>query len=319
VDVRKEEEVGRSSVVGFVAPATSRPSHVDRLIDDLQAVDPIRRDAAVARLRVLGVRALPRLASYIASSASTARARAISALEGTQDPRAAEIALAALGTTDVETAIAALGVLRGWVTQETGTRLLEAITAIAVDRDRNARVRFAAIDALSELPEHLVRPIREQAPPPESAGPALDDPLAAREWVAAHGHAATLSALHDVVKAFREREASAPSSRGRDEWQRARGAAHKALAERGSRVALYDLKETFSATRVALPPGFLEAITTLGDATCLEGLARAWASTRGAAWRGQLVEAAQHIRRRSKLSGRSAVVKDIRARWEGFL
>lgn len=273
----------------------------------------------MARLRVLGARALPRLTSYIDSATSTARALAISALEGTPDPRAAEIALACLDATDVETVVACLGVLRGWVTQETGTRLLEAVTAIAVDRGRDARIRVAAIDALSDLPEHLVRPIREQAPPPESAGPPLDDPLAARDWVAAHGHAATLSSLHDVVKAFREREAAAPSSRGRDEWQRARGAAHKTLAGRGSRVALYDLKETFSATRVPLPPEYLEAMAALGDASCLDGLARAWSATRGAEWRGHLVEAAQQILRRSKLSGRSAVVKSIRANWEGFL
>ena len=39
-----------------------RPSDdIDRLIADLQSSDSIRRDAAVARLRILGSRALPRL------------------------------------------------------------------------------------------------------------------------------------------------------------------------------------------------------------------------------------------------------------------
>ena len=88
-----------------------------------------------------------------------------------------EIAFAALGASDVDTVVAALSVLRTWVPQETGTRLLEAITAIAVDRDRDARVRVAALDALSDLPDDLVRPIRDQAPPPEAAGPALDNPV----------------------------------------------------------------------------------------------------------------------------------------------
>ena len=79
-----------------------------------------------------------------------------------------DIAVTALGATDIETVVAALNVLRSWVPRETGTRLLEAITAIAVDRSRDARVRVAALDALSDLPDDLVRPIREQAPPPEA-------------------------------------------------------------------------------------------------------------------------------------------------------
>ena len=296
------------------------PSQVNRLIEDLQSTDAVRRDAAVARLRVLGPRALPRLASFIESSGpSRARALALGALEGAQDPQVAEIALSSLDAPDLETVVAALGVLRGWVTQEAGTRLLEAVAAIAVDRARDARIRVAALDALSDLPEHLIRPIREQAPPPESAGPPADDPVAAREWVEAHGRAATLSKLHDTVTAFREHEGSAPSSRDREEWQRARGAAHRALAAQGSRLALYDLRETFATARAPLPPGFLEAITAVGDASCLEPLAQAWSATPGTEWRGQLVEAAQRILHRSRLTGRSAVVKGIRANWEGFL
>ena len=295
------------------------PSQVNRLIEDLQSTDAVRRDAAVARLRVLGPRALPRLAAFIESSGpSRARVLALGALEGAQDPQVAEIALSSLNAPDLETVVAALGVLRGLVTQEAGTRLLEAVAAIAVDRARDARIRVAALDALSDLPEHLIRPIREQAPPPESAGPSVDDPIAAREWVEAHGRAATLSKLHDMVTAFREHEGAA-ASRDRDEWQRARGAAHRALAEQGSRLALYDLRETFATARAPLPSGFLEAITAVGDASCLEPLAHAWSATPGTEWRGQLVEAAQRILHRSRLTGRSAVVKGIRANWEGFL
>ena len=105
-------------------------------------------------------------------------------------------------------------------------------------RERDARVRVAAMDALSDLPDDLVRPIREQAPPPEAGGPALDNPVAAREWVDAHGSRATLATLHDAIKSFRDAENRAETSGARSEWLRARGAAHRTLAVRGSRIAL---------------------------------------------------------------------------------
>jgi hypothetical protein len=293
---------------------------MDRLIADLESSDAVRRDAAVARIRVLGSRALPRLAKFIESSnSSRARALAIGALDGVEDPHAIEIALTGLGSSDVDSVVAALGALRSWVAQETGTRLLEAISAIAVDRARDSRIRVAAIDALSDLPEHLVRPLREQAPPPESAGPPLDNPVAAREWVEAHGRKSTLATLHDTVKSFRDCESRAETTRGREEWMKARGAVHGILAERGSRVALYDAREMLGVAHTPLPPGFLAAIGGVGDVSCLEPLARAWSATREATWRAQLSEAARQIVTRSKLDGRSAVVKGLRANWSGFI
>jgi hypothetical protein len=303
-----------------VAPPSSRPSEVDRLIADLESPDPIRRDASVARLRVLGARAFPRLARFIdSSSTSNARALAISALDGLEDPHAVEIAFTALGAADIETVVAALNVLRNWVPRETGTRLLEAITAIAVDRARAARVRVAALDALSDLPDDLVRPIREQAPPPEAGGPPLDNPTAACDWVEAHGDRTTLAMLHDAIKSFRDAENRAETSGTRHEWLRARGAAHHVLALRGSRLALYDARETFSTAKDPLPAGFVEAMVNLGDASCLEPLARAWSAARDAGWRSQLSEAARRIVTRSKLGGRNAVVKGVRANFAGFI
>jgi hypothetical protein len=305
--------------VNDVTRTTSRVREVDRLIADLESPDPIRRDASVARLRVLGVRALSRLEQFIESSAAPGvRALAMSALEGLDDSHGCEIAVTALNEPHIDVVVAALGVLRSWVPRETGTRLLESITAIAVDRRRDARIRVAALDALSELPDHLVRPIREQAPPPESAGPPLDSPVAAREWIEAHGGKATLATLHDAIKAFHEAEARA-DSRGRQEWLKARGAAHRTLAARGSRLALYDARETFSTAKSPLPAGFLEAMGQVGDASCLEPLAHAWSATRDASWRAQLSAAARQIVARAKLTGRSTVVKGIRANCTGFI
>jgi hypothetical protein len=299
-----------------------RPSSdIDRLIADLQSSESVRRDAAVARLRILGSRALPRLIDLVASHESAVvRALALDAIEGIDDVRVIDVAYDALRDGDIEVVIAALGVLRRWVAEETGTRLLDAITAITVDRNLDARVRVAALAALSELPEHLVRPIRDQAPPPESAGPSLDDPVQVREWIQAYGAGATLNTLHELVTRTREREHAESSSQLRSEWLQARGRAHQALAKRDSVVALYDLRETFEGATSALPQSFLSTATAIGDASCLEPLARAWAASgKDLDWKHQLSMTATAIMRREKLTGRSAVVKKLRANFPGFV
>ena len=299
-----------------------RPSSdIDRLIADLHASDSIRRDAAVARLRILGNRALPRLIDLVASHESAVvRALALDTLEGIDDVRVIDAAFDRLRDGDIDVVIAALGVLRRWVAEETGTRLLDAITAITVDRTRDARVRVAALAALSELPEHLVRPIRDQAPPPESAGPSLEDPLQVREWIQAYGADATLNTMHELVTRTREREHAESSSRLRSEWLEARGRAHQALAKRNSLLALYDLRETFEAATAALPQSFLSTAAAIGDASCLEPLARAWAAAgKDLEWTHQLSTTAAAIMRREKLTGRSAAVKKLRANFPGFV
>jgi hypothetical protein len=273
----------------------------------------------VARLRVSGARALPRLAAFLTSDApSDARAHALAALEGMTDPQAVELACAALGDPDTDVVVAALGVLRGWVTQESGTRLLETVTALAVDATKDARVRLAALDALSDLPEQLIKPIRAQAPPPEQGGPPLDNPDAARTWVEAHGRTVGLSQLHDAVKAFRDQEAAADTAWIRAAWLESRAATHRVLAQRGSRLALYDAKDTCEAARSPLPAGFLEAMRLIGDTSCLEPLAVAWSRSRDPEWRMQLSATAREIVRRAGIDGRSAVVRRLRAAHRGF-
>ena len=213
---------------------------------------------------------------------------------------------------------AAIAVLRGWLTREPGTRALEALTAVAVDPAQEARTRRAALDALSDLPQDLVQPILDQQPaiPPV----AVDDPAAARQWVSARGGQAPLSELHDALVRMREREAGERSESRKQEWLAARGAAHAALAARRSRIALYDLKEAFDTARRPLPLDFLTAIAAIGDASCLEPLARAWAaSPQDAWWRQQVAAAAADIVDRTRLSGRSAVMKRLRAKWAGFI
>jgi hypothetical protein len=292
---------------------------IDRLIADLESRDAVRRGAAVARLRILGARAQPRVAAFIDSNHSpAARALALSALEGVETTRVVKVALACLGSPEVDLVVAALGVLRGCLEGRHGTEVLEAVTALAVDHRRGIRERTAAFDALRDLPERLLEPIRQQMPPPEHAGRTLDEPEAACRWVEAYAQSSSLSMLHDLVSRFREREERESTARARRLWRRARGLAHRALAARGSRIALYDLRETFAAADEPLPPGFLEAIATVGDASCLEPLARAW-SAAGPPWRGQLQQEARRLVRRARLTARSAVIKRVQTNWPRFL
>ncbi len=292
---------------------------VARLLDHLSAPAPVKREAAVARLRVIGSRAIPALVAFVSSGADAgARAAALASLEGSEDARAMAVARKALAGSDANVALAAVGVLRGWLSQEQGTEALEALTVAALDREREATVRLAALDALSDLPAHLVAPIRAtSALEPPDRPPA--DTTGALEWLAGQGASASLATVHEALSAAREAERIAPADAQREEWRRVRGAAHVVLARRGSRLALYDLRETFGTAVAPLPLDFLTAVTLVGDDTCLDPLARAWAAARGEPWwRARIAEAAADIVGRSGLTGRHASVKHLRTKWREF-
>jgi hypothetical protein len=305
---------------------SSQSPQIDSLVDDLRG-PAARRDAAVARLRIIGPRAVERLAALAASDAPPdARTAALRALEGSDDDRALRAAAAASGDSNAGVARAAIAVLRGRLTGESGTEILDLLSGIALDAERPRDVRLAALDALSELPRHVVQPLLQHAgisdggAAPASREGVLDDPSSASEWIAENA-AAPLSVLHDLISELRDRERREPSARTRQRWVLARGAVHALLARRGSRVALYDLRETFDAAHEPLPLDFLSAATALGDAATLEPLARAWAaaSAKEKWWRERLRDAAADILTREKVTGRHAAVKRIRAKWPGFL
>ncbi len=104
----------------------------------------------------------------------------------------------------------------------------------------------------------------------------------------------------------------------------ARAAAHFALAQGGSRLALYDLRETIETAKQPLAVEFLAAVTEIGDATCLEPIAAAHAKaaaggrTRDDWWPRHLAEAFRAIAARERMTRRHAVVKKIEKRWPGL-
>ena len=97
----------------------------------------------------------------------------------------------------------------------------------------------------------------------------------------------------------------------------ARAAAHVALAHRGSRLAVYDLRESLESADAPLPVEFLAALTLVGDRSCLEPIAAAYAHARGghAWWRQHLADAFRAIAARERITRRNAVMKKIEKRW----
>jgi hypothetical protein len=187
-------------------------------------------------------------------------------------------------------------VLQTFLTSARGVEALDRLTAIAVNRTRPRPVRLAAIRAIRDLGPSTIAPLLtalgsdpDQAialaaglGPDAAADPVYlirdaveatlpDSPAALRLALTEAGEHLPLPLLQQLVERARFRE-GAVSGPIRAEWVALRGTAHKALADRGSRLALYDLKESFESAREALPVDFLGAAAAIGDAACLESV-----------------------------------------------
>lgn len=327
---------------------------VDALIADLSSTDDMRRDAAVARLTVIGERAAQRLLTLAADSAAPSEGRiaAFRALDAIGEPRVLDIALVAIGDNTASVAAAAAGVARSFLHTPKGVDALDRLSETATDRTRPTSVRVAAIQALVALHSSTVQPLLEalqhdpdrevvaaaagqltDIPAPTHAAPQAlmeaaerdlpDDPVSLRENIAVAGATVPVTALHAIVERVRIREGS-ESGDVRARWTTARAAAHAALAQRGSRLALYDLRETIESARGPLPVEFMTAVTTIGDATCLEPVAAAYASTTSADqmredwWHRSLRDAFRAIVEREALTKRHATIKRVEKRFPGI-
>jgi hypothetical protein len=319
----------------------SASAEIRHLVEALSGSDEVRRDAAAARLSVIGPRAVERLlAAYARASTPQARVIILRALEPIADPRCIAPARLALRD-DVEVAIAAAQVLRALLdVREPGvaTQALDALVTVALDAAAPRAIRLAAFDMLRDLPDDVragvadvlgpdAESVREPAPP-ESARQAvksawtaaLDGRLPDRasdlhEAVQSRAKTAPLTSLQKLVDALKAREIA--SGEHSTEWRALRGSVHQALAVRGSRVALYDLRESLSEATTPLPVSFLSAVHTIGDSSCLEPLAQAYAHAVKSEewWRQQVASAFRVVMAREKLTRRSALVKKIVTRW----
>lgn len=306
---------------------SSSVSEIDQLITNLQKESKIKRDAAVARLRIVGSRSIPRLIAIIKSDANAAvRAAALSALETSNDSRARDSAMAALSDKYESVTLAAIIVMRNWLSTDADAMTVDALVTLVLDPNRSQTVRQAALHALADLPESLVEPLRQQLAQEigienfTETTEIANNPATALEWLNTEGTKATLSEIHQLITYARAQERACENSTEQAAWCHLRGAAHAVLANRNSRVALYDLRESMERASKPLPLDYLLAIRSIGDTTCLEALGRAWSGASAEPWWcQQLADAAKKIMNRQKLTGRHAVVKRVRARWAGFL
>lgn len=320
----------------------SAGAEIRQLIDALGGTDDTRRESAVARLAVIGPRAVEHLIQEFPGATGRARAEMLRALEALGDPRALTTARGALqdGSAAVQTAaIGALRALLGGGTAAAERDAFDALVAVALDRQRVAAVRLAAWDAIreagGEAPEPVRRALADDPDPDIRArlgappAPRLDlwqeategrlpaTPAALKPALAAHKSTARLTDLQRLVDRVRAREQQEADTAVREEWRAVRGAVHQALAARNSRLALYDLRDSL-LTADRLPVAFLAAMEEIGDATCLETLAAAYdeSSRSGDAWlRQHLASAFRAIVQRESLTRRHAALKRVLARW----
>ena len=324
----------------------SAAADVRALVERLVGNDPLEREAASARLAILGTRAVATLTRAVSACGSTEGCVAIlRTLEAIHDARAVAPALRLADSSDSEIATAAVGVLRRFLRSSDAALANAAfsrLTAVTLDSTRPEPVRTAALEALSDLPQEttaqVVAQLREDpsarfrriaANPAQStrlpltlaeaaAAARCPDPAALRALVTVEGASVPLGVLGRLIDVLRAREASESAPARRTEWQAARAAVHQALAARGSRLALYDLRETLAAVPGPLPVGFMAALDAIGDASCLDDLAAAYVRARRARdawWIEHLAAVFTTIVRRERLTRRSPAVRRVTSKW----
>jgi hypothetical protein len=324
-----------------IRPSSS--ADVARLLTELASGDPQRRDLAVARLAVIGPRALTPLLA-LAGDASRhlhARMAAFEVLEAIGDSRALAVSAAALAGSSDELAVAAIGVLgpiaRG--TDARATKAFDRLAALATSADVATSRRLAALAALEGQPESVLKPLytalsqdpasrvvarvtRRQTGAVEPLETLVTSGLPADPRVVAavardDGEKAPLKTLTRAIELVRAREARASDAAIKNQWTVVRGVLHQHLAARGSRLAVYDLRETLEAATGPLPVGFLSAAAVVGDVRCLVPLARAWVDAPAGDrwWRDHLAEAFRAIVTREALTRRHPTLKQILEKW----
>ena len=314
---------------------------------DLASPHALTRDSAVARLTIIGERAMARLIALVTSpdAGVDARVSALHALEGVGDLRAVEPALATLDAAEPAIAVAAISVLQTFLGSTRGVEALDRLTAVALDRSRDRTVRLAAIRAARDVGPETIQPLLAALGadtdhavamaaglgPAASADPVYvlkeaaegrlpDAPGVLRLAITEVGVHVPLPVLQQLVEKVRFRE-GAESGPARTEWTALRASAHAVLAQRGSRLALYDLKESFESAREPLPVEFLGAVASVGDASCLEPLAAAYnrAAENGRRvddwWRQRITDVFRTIAAREQITRRSSIGKRIHAKW----
>lgn len=300
----------------------SASAEIRKLVASLTG-DAVSRESALARLAVIGARAVPHLIpAYGATADRKARTAILRALEPIGDPRAVEVARDGLSHGG-DLAVAAVAVLGGLLDSShgaTGADALDSLMSAALDERVERRVRLAATETLRAMNIDVGSKVATTGEAGAVWKDALDahlpdEPGVLRHALDARASSAPLSDLRNLIDRIKAHEAAASS--GSDAWRALRGAIHQALALRGSRVALYDLRETIEAAEAPLPQSFLAAVQVLGDDSCLQAIAVAYTNAPSGQerWKHQLAAAFTGIAARERITARHAMMKRITTRW----
>lgn len=325
--------LGRPSVRALVGalPAATAPQRV-RLIGVLErlgdaaalpalATAVTHEDADTAEAAVGALAALLQAPKASVSAAALDHLTAATLDRGR--PSAVRVAaLRALGTVDLET----VALVRAQLLSDpdaTVRALAARGDTAATSRDGNGDGEPTPEAAPADDRRAGAAPRRPDTPgdAPEAgrsiaaavAGRLPDDPETLRRALA-HAGEVSLGDLHRLVGVLREAErgGDAPQAAG---WLTCRAAAHQALASRGSRLAVYDLRDALEALGPRTPVGMLSALRDVGDAASLDAVAEAWTGHDDGWFRQQLASVTAAIVAREGLTRRHAVVRRLVQRW----
>lgn len=295
----------------------SAASEIRTLVESLGAAEVVKREAAIARLAVIGTRATDRLTAVFDApdTSRAAKAGILRVFEALGDARAIPLARRALQDGG-DVAVAAAGALRPLLASAiagVSAEALDILMTVLLDDKVERRVRSAAFEAVQDVPEVRERIGKVLAAPPDARtvdavwqdaidGRLPDGAGPLREAVQLRAAAAPLGVLQKLIDAVRAKESGTPAA----EWRALRGALHQTLALRGSRIAVYDLRETVGTAGVPLPSTFLTALHLVGDESCLAAIAAAHKRSRDDRWRHQLEAAFKAVVKRDKLARKPA-------------
>jgi hypothetical protein len=145
-----------------IRPSSS--AEIRQLIAALGGEDEVAREAAVARLAVLGERAVEHLLTEFPNATPRARTGMLRAFEAAADPRTFAVARAALQDASATMQIAAIGTIRTFLASSRPALSRDALDALidtALDQRRVSIVRIAAYEVLRDLPADAHDPIRD--------------------------------------------------------------------------------------------------------------------------------------------------------------
>jgi len=324
------------------APRRSAPSLAALLTDVLDG-GPVAREAAAARLAIAGERAEAAVLRALDGADAHGQAVLLGVLERLPSARALGAAIAHAASADATVASAAVAAVRahlGSPDADAAARALDALIAVCLDATRPEATRLAALEALADLGEAGLGPVRRaladdpsdrirkavaddgDGPPAGAAVPRLEalaadpghDPVIVQAVVGEAGGGATPATLHTLVQALDRRERAAATDAERAGWTLALAAAHHALARRASRLAVLELRDSLERTPPERLGELLAAADAVGDVRCLEPLARAWTAATPAV-RTRIAAAFAAIAARERLTRRHAAMKPIVERW----